>query len=108
MAGIWEFLSSEANREVLAWIGGGIATVVSAVWIASKGFFAKPKPSGEVRVVEVARVPKGAWALGLVGLALLGFAISKAGDTCVVNGNNSGDITGSSVTVQGGDAEVDC
>ncbi|MEM1287362.1 MAG: tetratricopeptide repeat protein [Pseudomonadota bacterium] len=31
---IWAFLSDPTNREVLAWIGGGLATVFSALWMA--------------------------------------------------------------------------
>ena len=41
---LWSFLKDPANREVLAWIGGGIVVVGGAVWAVVK-FFAK-KPEG--------------------------------------------------------------
>jgi hypothetical protein len=34
VAGIWDFLASADNREVLAWIGGGLPVAVSALWAA--------------------------------------------------------------------------
>ena len=42
METIWAFLSDATNRDTLAWIGGGAATVASAIWIAFK-YFANDK-----------------------------------------------------------------
>lgn len=32
MAKLWSFLRDKGNREVLAWIGGGIVVVASGAW----------------------------------------------------------------------------
>ena len=36
----WAFLTDPANREVLAWIGGGTVVVAGGIWAVIK-FFAK-------------------------------------------------------------------
>ena len=41
----WSFLREPANRDVLAWIGGGIVVVVGGVWAVVK-FFAKTEGGG--------------------------------------------------------------
>jgi hypothetical protein len=43
---VWAFLKDPANRDVLAWIGGGVVMVVGGLWAAIKFFSKKePKPS---------------------------------------------------------------
>jgi hypothetical protein len=44
MDSIWAFLQDEANRTVLAWIGGGVVVVVGGLWAAFKFFVSKQKP----------------------------------------------------------------
>jgi hypothetical protein len=34
MSGIWSFLGSKRNRDILAWLGGGFVAVVVALWTA--------------------------------------------------------------------------
>jgi hypothetical protein len=41
---IWAFVQDEANRTVLAWIGGGVVVVVGGVWVVFK-FFVDRKPT---------------------------------------------------------------
>jgi hypothetical protein len=44
MGSIWAFLQDEANRTVLAWIGGGVVVAVGGFWAAFKFFASKQKP----------------------------------------------------------------
>ncbi len=39
---IWAFLTDPANREILAWIGGGIVVAAGGIWAVIKFFAKKP------------------------------------------------------------------
>ncbi len=45
MSGIWSFLGSKKNREILAWLAGGLAAVVVALWTAFV-YFHPPRSDG--------------------------------------------------------------
>jgi len=45
MGSIWAFLQDEANRTVLAWIGGGVVVVVGGLWAGFKFFLSKQEPT---------------------------------------------------------------
>jgi hypothetical protein len=52
MGSIWAFLQDEANRTVVAWIGGGVVVVVGGLWAAFKFVVSKqePKPASSPTV----------------------------------------------------------
>lgn len=41
MRAVWTFLSKKRNREILAWLGGGIVVVAGGLWTATTFFFDK-------------------------------------------------------------------
>jgi len=41
---VWKFLSKEKNRAILGWVGGGVAIVISALWIVFVYFMPPSKP----------------------------------------------------------------
>ncbi len=45
MRAIWSFLSKKRNRDILAWVGGGIVVVAGGLWTATTFFFDKPAPT---------------------------------------------------------------
>ncbi|HME85689.1 MAG TPA: hypothetical protein VKG91_14355 [Roseiarcus sp.] len=45
MSGIGSFLGSKKNRDVLAWLGGGLVAVIVALWTAYV-YFHPPKVDG--------------------------------------------------------------
>ncbi len=136
METIWAFLSDATNRDTLAWIGGGVATVASAIWIAVKHFAdnkSQEKPprnagatsaaagqglassgdmlvEGGVHIASHSGPSKWAYALGALGLVILGYAaVFSQGDTCVVNAAKvGGNVSGSKITVIGGSGDVAC
>lgn len=135
METIWAFLSDATNRETLAWIGGGAATVASAIWIAFKHFANdknQDKPSrksgatsaaagqglassgdmlveGGVHIESHSGPTKWAYALGALGLVILGYAaVFSQGDTCLVNALSVGGEVSGTVTVVGGSGDVAC
>jgi hypothetical protein len=42
---VWAFLRDHANRDVLAWIGGGLIVVVGGVWAVVKFIVTNRKPA---------------------------------------------------------------
>ncbi len=34
MSGLWSFLGAKENREIIGWLGGGIAIVIVGLWTA--------------------------------------------------------------------------
>ena len=124
---VWTFLSNSENQDTLAWIGGGLATAVSALWIAVKHFGGQQKPangaspkgpsavqgiaaSGDVRVdgniniAGPAPTPNWVYGLGILGLLLLGFAIFSSGDTMTVTNGSSyvgGSVKDSEIHING-------
>jgi len=38
---MWSFLQNKKNREVLGWVGGGLAVVIGGLWTAFV-YFSKP------------------------------------------------------------------
>ena len=42
MGGLWNFLLSKDNREILAWLGGGAVVIVAGLWTAFV-YFHPPK-----------------------------------------------------------------
>ncbi len=45
MSGIWSFLGSKKNREIIGWLGGGIVIVIAGLWTAFV-YFHPPKIEG--------------------------------------------------------------
>jgi hypothetical protein len=45
MSGIWSFLGSKKNRDILAWLGGGLVAVIVGLWTAYV-YFHPPKVDG--------------------------------------------------------------
>lgn len=95
MAALWDFLTDEANRDVIAWLLGGLMVAVSGVWTALRG--KKPATAG----APASGVPPMAWVLGALGLGVIVVAILFSGDrTTVTNGIvTHGDVTDSTQTV---------
>ena len=130
--GIWDFIGDADNQRTLAWLGGGLVVVVSGLWAALTKLRNPPvspppsKPAnaiqagdgiaavGNVRVdgnlsITKSQIPKAAYALAALGLLVIGWGFTLAGDTCI-NGSvvTGGDVTGSSIKVSGQSAAVDC
>ena len=62
---VWAFVKDPANRDTLAWIGGGIVVVAGGLWTVVK-FFAK-KPEDETTAAGGAksvRAEQGSVAIG--------------------------------------------
>jgi hypothetical protein len=108
---LWEFLASPANREVLAWIGGGVAVAASGVWVIVKHFAGGPVAKAatapqprmtagrDIRIGDVA-LPR--LALGLAALGMLLFAIAllfSPGDTVTNSVTADGDIRDSTINL---------
>jgi hypothetical protein len=121
---MWQFLSVSENRDVLAWIGGGIAVVAGALWAVFRYQAerrkpgAKPDPAvavsgrdglmagGDVSVhgsvhVGDAVLPRLTLALAAFGMLLLFLALLSGGQGDVVTNGVAagGDIEGSTITV---------
>jgi hypothetical protein len=45
MSGVRSFLGSKRNRDILAWLGGGLVAVIVALWMAYV-YFHPPKVDG--------------------------------------------------------------
>jgi hypothetical protein len=45
MSGLWSFLGSKKNREIIGWLGGGIVLVIAGLWTAFV-YFNSPKGDG--------------------------------------------------------------
>ncbi len=124
---LWEFLSDKQNQETLAWLGGGVATAVSALWIAIKYFTAKPGKSvkstdnkdpqktgdtlieGDIHILNTsATAPRWVYAMCVVGLLLLGYAAFFSGGDCVVNGAKVGGDVSGTISITGGSGDVEC
>jgi len=70
---VWSFLSKDANRKILSWIGGGIVVVISALWAAFVYFAPPSKPVSQPA------------------------SVTASGGGVAIGGN----ITGSNITVDG-------
>lgn len=46
MSKLWTFLSQDRNRQVLGWIGGGLAVVVGGLWAAFVYLYPPQKGGG--------------------------------------------------------------
>jgi hypothetical protein len=44
---LWDFLQHDANRSVLAWLGGGLVIVLGGVWAVVKFLSRKPQVSAD-------------------------------------------------------------
>lgn len=127
MADFWAFLSDPNNQKTLAWLGGGVAVVVGALWTALT-FVAQRKPStstsappsaraattgtgiaaaGNVHVggdmrIEQGRLPRAALLLLALGLVVVLYAVlSSRGDVTVTNGSYvGGNVEKSRIEVQ--------
>ena len=86
MEPLWEFLSDKSNRETLAWLGGGLVTVVSALWIAFT-YFAdnKDKASGSDKSKKAndSKASQGSTVKQTVDQG-----IASSGDTLIEGGVN--------------------
>jgi hypothetical protein len=109
VAALWEFLSSPANRDTLAWIGGGVAVAVSGLWVVVKHFTTRtdPKPGTAAsptmtagRDIHVGDVALPRLALGLVALGMVLFAFAllfRPSDTVTNSVSVDGDIRDSTI-----------
>ena len=54
MSGLWAFLGSKKNREIIGWLGGGIVVVIAGLWAAFVYFFPLKKdgdgPGPQVKI----------------------------------------------------------
>jgi hypothetical protein len=128
----WEFISDPDNQKTLAWLGGGIIVAVSGLWAAflqarkppASPSAAKPANAisagdgisaiGNVRVdgnlaITKTQIPKAAYALAALGLLVIGWGFTLAGNSCtsgsVVTGGN---VTDSKIEINGQTPAVDC
>jgi len=49
---IWSFVQSKKNREVLGWVGAGLAVVIGGLWTAFVYFSTPGKPSASGSTVQ--------------------------------------------------------
>ena len=112
-----DFLKDPQNREVLAWIGGGICVLVSALWTAYLKLGAKPNAAppapptatadrgsiaaGRDVTIATNRIPVGVWLLAAAGLALLALALLTTGDRTTLTNSATvgGDMKDSSIEI---------
>ena len=129
--GIWDFIGDADNQRTLAWLGGGLVVVVSGLWAALTKLRNPPvlppsRPAnaihagdgiaavGNVRVdgnlsITKSQIPKAAYALAALGLLVIGWGFTLAGDTCLSGSVlTGGDVTDSNITVTSQSASVDC
>jgi hypothetical protein len=52
MRQFWSFLGLKKNREILAWIGGGLVVVITGLWAAFIYFSDKPKTTASTPSVQ--------------------------------------------------------
>ena len=128
----WEFISDPANQRTLAWLGGGIIGAISVLWAAYVKMRKAPAPPdsakpgnavnagdgisaiGNVRVdgnlsITRTQVPRIAYALAALGLLVIGWGFTLAGDTCISGSVvTDGNITDSNIEVTGQSSAVDC
>jgi hypothetical protein len=130
MSDLWLFLSDPDNQKTLAWLGGGVAAVVGALWTAFT-FLAQREPppappsreaspspraatagagiaaAGNVHVggdmrIEHGKLPRGALLLLAIGLVVLLYAVlTSRGDVSVTGGSYvGGDVRNGDINVQ--------
>ena len=128
----WEFMSDPANQRTLAWLGGGIIGAISVLWAAYVKMRKAPAPPdsakpanainagdgisaiGDVRVdgnisITKSQIPLTAYALAALGLLVIGWGFTLAGDTCISGSVvTDGNITDSNIEVTGQSSAVDC
>lgn len=130
---IWAFISDPENQKTLAWIGGGLAIAISALWTAYLKLRKAPekppapKPANQATGrdgvtaagnVDVAggvhvtntQIHRGAIWLGLAGCALIALGFLRAGDTnCVAGGvNTGGNLNAGDITINADGAQAGC
>jgi hypothetical protein len=77
MEAIWQFLSTPDNREVITWLGSGIAAIAAALWVIIKFFSKKgagpsPHPTNQTITADRGGVASGRDThIGVKGLSLL-------------------------------------
>jgi tetratricopeptide (TPR) repeat protein len=59
---LWTFLQSKDNREVLAWIAGGIATIATGFWVVVKFFAEKRKKASSGMPIQIAQGDRGGFS----------------------------------------------
>jgi hypothetical protein len=52
MRQLWSFLGLKKNREILAWVGGGLAVIITGLWTAFVYFADAPKTTVSTPSVE--------------------------------------------------------
>jgi hypothetical protein len=52
MRQLWSFVGLKNNREILAWVGGGLAAVIAGLWTAFVSFSDRPKTTASTRSVQ--------------------------------------------------------
>ena len=81
MSWSWGFIGNKRNREILGWLGGGLAVVAAAAWALVVYFF-PPHTAAGTKPVNV-EANCGAVAIGgnVTGTTITGGATSNAGCT---------------------------
>lgn len=117
---VWNFLTSEENRAILQWLGGGLMIASAAIWTAIKFFWkpkaAKPKSAAPTSPISANRGiaaggnvsidqsrGMGGWqvivlVLGIVGLVVLaasfsGNTVTATNGSIAVGGNVEGGVS---------------
>ena len=49
---VWEFIRQKRNREILGWLGGGIAVLASGIWAMTVYFF-PPHKTRDAKPAEI-------------------------------------------------------
>ncbi|MBV8441434.1 MAG: hypothetical protein JO312_12895 [Hyphomicrobiales bacterium] len=80
MSGIWSFLGSKRNRDILAWLGGGLVAVVVALWTAYVYFHPGKGEGGEGKR-EVSASHGGVAVGGNVKDSTINTKSNEAGDS---------------------------
>jgi hypothetical protein len=58
---VWSWLKDPGNRDVIAWIGGGVVVVIGGVWAVVKYF---ARPGGDGGAAPSVRADGGGVAIG--------------------------------------------
>jgi hypothetical protein len=81
MGKLWAFLRKKTNREIIAWLGGGVVVVIAALWTAFVYLFPPKREDGSGSIKVEANCGSAA-----------------------VHGN----LVGSSITIGGNSSKADC
>ena len=48
--GLWNFIQSRSNRELLTWLGGGAVVIIGGLWALFVYFFPPKQPANATRI----------------------------------------------------------